>query len=239
MRSHVNCPSYLPSSSHSSLFSWSDYSLHFQLMPQPRERESGGGAMEKKLIFRLSSKCGLIVNEVNNGWMHGRSPRDAAVCGSEEAHLEPLQVPRGCRWEELHSSQAPSEAVMGEKQRKQEGKRERENKGERALAGRAWFVVLSSCSAQSFLFYQPLKEILCHTKQSLADILDPYEVNTLRFTPKYWINDVKLIILHQYEEAGIGLIRKRSHFVWIPLKNAQREGSSISWRTASMRLKAG
>lgn len=94
MQNYVNCHSYLSSSSHSFLFSWSDYSLHFQLMPQPRERERGREReVEEKLIFRLSLKCGLIVNEVNKSWMHGKMPEMLLVL--KEHIWSPSKCPEG------------------------------------------------------------------------------------------------------------------------------------------------
>ncbi len=93
MQSHVNCHSYLPSLSHSSLFSWSDYSLHFQLMLQPRQR--GRKNMEGKLIFRLSLKCGLIINEVNRSWRHGRMPEMLRSTALDEHIWSPSKCPGG------------------------------------------------------------------------------------------------------------------------------------------------
>lgn len=87
--------------------------------------------------------------------MHGEKKKkeDAAVHGYGGAHLHPLQVPSWYHQGELHSP-VWSEAATGERAFK---KTERES----WLAGRVWIVwivVLSSCSSQSFLLYQPLKK---------------------------------------------------------------------------------
>ena len=51
-----------------------------------------------------------------------RNARDAAVRDFGGAHLEPLQVPRGCRLEELHSPGS----VSSREGRERETERERE-----------------------------------------------------------------------------------------------------------------
>lgn len=93
MQSHVNCHSYLPSLSHSSLFSWSDYSLHFQLMLQPRQKweKKYDREADFQIEFEMWTDCKWSEQELD-AW---RNARDAAVRGSGGAHLEPLQVPRG------------------------------------------------------------------------------------------------------------------------------------------------
>lgn len=83
MQSHVNCRSYLPSLSHSSLFSWSDYSLHFQLMPQSRKNEcvgcggGGGGVRETDfwIVFEMWTDCKWSEQEMDENRQRCCSPR--------------------------------------------------------------------------------------------------------------------------------------------------------------------
>lgn len=69
VQSHVSCCFYLTSLSHSSVFSWSDYSLHFQLMPQSWTRcGMGGGGADFQIVlemwtdFKWSEQVGCLEN---------------------------------------------------------------------------------------------------------------------------------------------------------------------------------
>lgn len=49
--------------------------------------------MEEKLIFRLSLKCELIVNEVNKSCMHGKMPEMLQSTVMEEHIWSPSKCP--------------------------------------------------------------------------------------------------------------------------------------------------
>lgn len=154
MQSHVNCHSYLPSLSHSSLFSWSDYTLHFQLILQPRERT------EKNLIFRLSLKCGLIINEVTSAGCIEKSQR---YC-SPQFWMITSGAPPSALGVSLRGAPLPGSARSSdgrERLRKKESGTEREKIGWQGLICTVEQLFLAELPVLS-----ALKEILCHIQNS-------------------------------------------------------------------------
>lgn len=83
--------------------------------------------MEEKLIFRLSLKCGLIVNEVNKSWMRGKSPEMLRSTALEEHIWSPSKCPGGVA--KRSSTPRLRQKRRGEREhlRKQEEKSERES----------------------------------------------------------------------------------------------------------------
>lgn len=116
--------------------------------------------MEEKLIFRLSLKCGLIVNEANKSWMHGKTPGMLRSAALEEHIWNPSKCPGGVAKMGLRSP-APSEAARGERGRAFKNTRRKERARERVgLQGLI-------CSVEQLFFAElpvlsALKEILCH-----------------------------------------------------------------------------
>lgn len=120
-----------------------------QRKERERERRSGSGA-DFQIVFEMWTDCKWSENELNE-W---KDARGATVHSSGGAHLELLQVPGG----------VPERSITPQLSQRHDGGRERESiwvherrKRDGELAGRVWFffffLPLSSCSFQSFLFY--------------------------------------------------------------------------------------
>lgn len=190
MQSHVNCHSYLPSLSHSSLFSWSDYSLHFQLLLQSKERGSkrgdNGGEADFQIEFEMWNDCKWSEQELG-GW---KNARDAAVCISGGAHLELLQMPWR-RWGGLQGAPLAGSIRSrggGERGSVQENGKKRE-------PGVA-FLLPSSCSLQSFLFYQRSKRyFIIHPQPPVSSVY----LSQFQNIPNYQHRKVKVLIISQYK----------------------------------------
>lgn len=136
----------------------------FNYCYNPKREEAREGITEEKLIFRLSLKCEMIVNEVNKSWVDGKTPEMQRSASLEEHIWSSSKCPGG--WGGGLQG-APLAGSIRSRGGWWEREHSREWEEERAWGG---FCVAEQLFLAELPVLSALKEILYHTSTTACII---------------------------------------------------------------------